>query len=116
MGIISTLAKEMASNFVENELADRLIESEHEILQEIGMQVLNEEGFPDWVELGDVDFIIELVSHYSFEDWAELAKSVFDIKNISYFVKEEAYDLYMEFIRLFDIKLYIKTSPEEIGM
>ncbi|PCF80086.1 hypothetical protein [Staphylococcus delphini] len=111
---IKKLAQDMAQYYAEEKLIKRLLESDHEILQEIGDQVLNEEGFPEWVKLRDVRFDLQLITTYSFDEWEALAKAVFDIENIKDFVTHDMYELFIEFIELFDLRIYIKTDPEEI--
>ncbi|WP_239745595.1 hypothetical protein [Mammaliicoccus sp. F-M27] len=111
---VKELAVDMARYYSEEKLVDRLIESESEILQEAGEQILNEQGYPDWVRLRDVRYIVRLFTHYSFEDWAELAKALFHIENVTTFVKEDMYQLFLECIELFDINLYIETDKEEL--
>ncbi|WP_426457252.1 hypothetical protein [Staphylococcus cohnii] len=111
---LKQLASDMASYYVEEKLAQRLIETDHEILNDIGDEVLNEEGYPEWVKLADVRYTIHLVTNYTFEDWAELGKAMFDIENVKQFVKEDMYDMFIDFIDLFDIKMYIKTDKEEL--
>lgn len=113
---VKELAKDMATYYKEEKLVERLIESESEILQEAGEQVLNDEGYPDWVRLRDVKYLVRLIMHYSFEDWAELAKALFHIENVKTFVKEDMYELFLECIELFDINLYIQTDKEELEM
>lgn len=113
MGAIAKLAHEMATYYSEEKLVKHLTESDHEIIQEIGQEVLDEEGFPDWARLKDVNYVVELVSSYSFKEWAELSKALFNIDNIAHFAKHEMYDLFTEFIRLFDINIRIKTDPNE---
>ncbi|MEX2935955.1 hypothetical protein [Staphylococcus saprophyticus] len=113
MGAIAKLAHEMAAYYSEQKLINHLIESENEILQEVGQEVLNEEGFPEWTRLSDVNYVVELASSYSFNEWAELAKALFNIENIIHFAKNEMYDLFTEFVRLFDINVKIKTDPNE---
>lgn len=114
MSAIKELSIKMANYYVEEKLAQRLIESDHEILEEIGEQVLDEEGYPDWVQLKDVDFIINVTSTYSFEEWAELAKAMFNIGNVTHFVQNEMYEMFEEFISLFDLRILIKTDREEL--
>lgn len=111
---VKELAVDMARYYSEEKLVDRLMESESEILQEAGEQTLNEQGYPDWVRLRDVRYIVRLFTHYSFEGWAELAKALFHIENVTTFVKEDMYQLFLECIELFDINLYIETDKEEL--
>lgn len=113
MGAIAKLAHEMATYYSEQKLINHLIESENEILQEVGQEVLNEQGFPEWTKLSEVTYVVELASSYSFNEWAELAKALFNIENILDFAKNEMYDLFTEFVRLFDINVKIKTDPNE---
>lgn len=114
MGIIVKLAVAMGINYSEKRLVNILVESDHEILQEVGKQAMDEEGFPDWVKLADVDFAVDLVSSYTFEEWAELAKAIFNIKNIESFVENEMYILFEEFIGLFNVHVRIRTQPEDL--
>jgi len=114
MVVVKTLVVEMTKYYVEERLAQRLRESDHEILYDIGNEVLTDEGYPDWVKLKDVDYAIDLTTRYSFEDWAELAKAIFHIDNIKQFVKEEMYEMFVDFIDLFDVKIRILTDKEEI--
>ncbi|RIM88908.1 hypothetical protein BU107_04715 [Staphylococcus xylosus] len=111
---IKKLSKDMAEYYMEEKLAQRLIESDHEILEEIGNQVLDEEGYPDWVKISDTGFILHITSTYSFEEWAELAKAIFNIENIKQFVMTDMYEMFLEYIRLFDIKIIPKKSKEEL--
>lgn len=112
--VLKQLATDMATYYAEEKLAQRLVEADHEILHDIGEEVLNEEGYPEWVKLTDVKYTVHLVTNYTFEDWAELGKALFDIENIKQFVKEDMYEMFMDFIDLFDIRLYIKTDKEEL--
>lgn len=114
MGAISKLAEQMKTNYKEDKLVEKLEEEDHPILQETGEEKLSEEGFSDEIKLKDVNYVIEVISTYSFQEWAELAKALYNIASISHFVKKEMYDLFMDFIRLFDIKMRITTNPEEI--
>ena len=114
MGAIAKLAIVMAEYYSEKRLIHILEESDHEILQEIGKEALDENGFPNWVKLADVNYIIELSTSYSFQEWAELAKAIFNIENMVEFAKNEMYEMFEEFIRLFDIKVKIKTDPNDL--
>lgn len=114
MSAILKLAKEMAAYYSDTRLIKLLEESGNDILQDIGEEVLNEEGFPEWAKLKDVDYTIELATTYSFEQWAELAKALFNINNVKVFVTNEMYELFLEFIELFDIKMNIKTNPDDL--
>lgn len=114
MGAISKLAQEMAEYYSEERLVHHLKESNHEILNEIGEELLDEKGFPSWAKLKNVNYVVELISSYSFNEWAELAKAVFNIQNARQFVESEMYELFLEFIRIFDINIKIQTEPEEL--
>lgn len=112
--IVAELAIALAKYYSDERLINHLLESDHEILREVGEQALTEEGYPDWIKLSDVDFIVHVTSSYSFEEWAELAKAIFDIQNMTEFAKNEVYEVYMDFIELFNIKIDFKTAPEEV--
>ncbi|MGJ7589070.1 hypothetical protein [Staphylococcus shinii] len=114
MVALRLLVIEMARYYADEKLAHKLKESNHEILHDIGNQALKEDGYPDWVKITDVDFVIEITNKYSFEDWAELAKSIFHIEDIKKFVKEDMYEMFVEFIDLFKIKIRPITDIHEL--
>ena len=119
------MGKKRGMLYVTNEVKDELIETKKEkgitlqivvdeILQDIGQQVLNEEGFPEWVKLADVEYVIHLKNNYDFEEWAELANAMFHLDNVKAFLEHDMYVMFLEFIELFDIKLTIKTEKSEL--
>ena len=102
---VGTLAVQISKEYLEPKLVEFLKENDHEILQDVGQQVLNEEGFPEWVELADVEYVIHLKNNYDFEEWAELANAMFHLDNVKAFLEHDMYVMFLEFIELFDIKL-----------
>lgn len=114
MVVVKALVMEMAKYYADEKLAHKLRESNHEILHDIGNQALKEDGYPDWVKITDVEFIIEITNKYSFDDWAELAKAIFYIEDIKQFVKEDMYEMFLEFIDLFRIKIRPITDIHDL--
>lgn len=111
---VGTLAVQISKEYLEPKLVEFLKENDHEILQDISQQVLNEEGFPEWVKLADVEYVIHLKNNYDFEEWAELANAMFHLENVKDFLEHDMYVMFLEFIELFDIKLTIKTEKSEL--
>ncbi|RIN27703.1 hypothetical protein [Staphylococcus succinus] len=114
MGTIANLALAMGASYSEQRLIEILKETDNEILQDVGKQAMDEEGFPNWVKLASVDYVVDLVSSYTFEEWAALAKAIFNIRNIESFVENEMYILFEEFLGLFNIHVNIRTQPEDL--
>lgn len=108
------LATEMSMNYVEMELIQYLKESDNDIIKDLGKQVLNDEGYPDWTQLKDVDYAIDLTSKYTAEEWAELALELFNIENIKDFLSRGMYIMFEEFIEYFDIDIKILTDKESV--
>jgi len=111
---VATLALEISQSYVETDLIRQLKENDNEIIQDIGKQVLNDEGYPEWASLKDVDYTIHLISTYDAEDWAELATELFHIDNIKQFVEKGMYILFEEFIDFFNIDIEILTDKETV--
>ncbi|WP_436962327.1 hypothetical protein [Staphylococcus shinii] len=114
MGTIANLALAMGASYSEQRLVEMLKETDNEILQAVGKEAMDEDGFPNWVRLANLDYVVDLVSSYTFEEWAELAKAIFNIRNIESFVENEMYILFEEFVGLFNIHVSIRTQPEDL--
>ncbi|WP_270251666.1 hypothetical protein [Staphylococcus warneri] len=111
-----TLKDEMEEVYDSYEFGEFLEENENETLQQAVRDSANDEGFPQDVELKDIDYTIDDITFtQSFDAVAEkYLDDAEESEDVRGFVAENLYSI-LENEKQFKVKIRIESDPEDVG-